>query len=111
MEAKRVIGLRVREIRKARGLTQEQLAELLDRSVEAVSLLERGQVLPNFETLERLAERLDIALRELVDVSTDNNPRKTELLIRLTEIARTLDEDHLRIAVEQIRALVKAPLG
>jgi transcriptional regulator with XRE-family HTH domain len=107
MEAKRAIGIRVREIRKLRGLTQEQLAELLDRSVEAVSLLERGQVSPNFETLERLGERLGISLKDLVDVPGGDNPRQAELIIQLTEIARTLDEDRLRIAIEQIRSLSK----
>lgn len=105
MDAKHRIGLRVKAIRKARGLTQEQLAELLDRSVDAVSLLERGQVLPSFETLERLAERLGVPLKDLVDVEPDPDPVKSALLIELAEVARRLDRPSLEVALTQIKAL------
>lgn len=38
----RMVGLRIREIRTNKNLTQEELAELADISVTHISALERG---------------------------------------------------------------------
>ena len=95
-------------IRKSRGLTQEQLAQLIDRSSDAVSNLERGLSLPNFETLERLAQKLDVPVREFFDfeeTSNSSSRRRIELLTRLNEIARALDDDVLEVAVGQLEVL------
>src|SRR5271169_941997 len=55
---------RVKEVRRHRGLTQQQLAERIERSINAVSALERGISLPTFDTLERLAATLKIPVHE-----------------------------------------------
>src|SRR5579863_9693412 len=63
---KRQIGLRVRAYRLERKLTQEQLAEMIDRSVETISNLERGVSIPNEATLHRLATSFEVSLEELL---------------------------------------------
>lgn len=50
---------RVREARLDQGLTQEDLAARLDRSVEGTARLERGKTLPHPHTLRNLADELD----------------------------------------------------
>ena len=40
------IGDRIREVRKSKGLTQEQLAEKADMSVNFLGEIERNQKLP-----------------------------------------------------------------
>lgn len=42
LELRQKFGRRLRYLRRDRDLTQEQLAELVDLSVNAISLLERG---------------------------------------------------------------------
>ncbi len=42
METKKRVGLRIKAIRKAKGLTQEEMGALLGRSVDAISNLKRG---------------------------------------------------------------------
>lgn len=106
MDTKNRVALRVKTARKQQGLTQEKLAELIDRSVDTISLLERGQVLPSFETLERLSERLNLPLRDLLDAGSDDEER-VELETALMSVARGLDKKTLRLAVEQIQALGK----
>lgn len=101
------MGLRVRGIRKARRLTQEQLAELIDRSVDTISLLERGKTLPSFETLVRLSERLEIPLKEFVDFGGEEDTECLEMQIALNDLARKLDKQALAIAVRQIGDLAK----
>lgn len=62
-------GLRLRSIRKARDLTQEEFAEELRISVDFLSLIERGINAPSFETLDQMATRLRIPVKDLFDFS------------------------------------------
>ena len=60
-------GIRLKNIRLERELTQEQFAELLGISVDFLSLIERGINAPSFEALERFGESLKVPVRELFD--------------------------------------------
>ncbi|MBQ8164673.1 MAG: helix-turn-helix transcriptional regulator [Clostridia bacterium] len=54
-----IIGQRIKQKRKANGLTQEILAELLSVTVGYVSQIERGRVKVNLEMLGKIAAALD----------------------------------------------------
>ena len=69
-----IFGARLRELRLARGLTQEQLAERSRSNKPFISNLERGRTSPTLGMLIRLAEALDCRVAELVDVF-DHGPR------------------------------------
>jgi transcriptional regulator with XRE-family HTH domain len=58
-------GLRLRDIRVQRGMTQERFAELLNISVDFLSLVERGISAPSFETLERIGKCLRMPVAQL----------------------------------------------
>ncbi len=62
-------GRRLRELRKQKDLTQEQLAEAAQISVEFLSNMERGVNAPSFETLERLAMALNVDVKEFFTFS------------------------------------------
>lgn len=55
----------VRALRKARGLSQEELSFRASLHRTQISLLERGDRLPRFETLIRLAGALDATPNDL----------------------------------------------
>jgi transcriptional regulator with XRE-family HTH domain len=57
---KRNFGKRLRYLRRSRDMTQEQLAELIERSVNFISLMENGDTAPSFQTIERLAKALNV---------------------------------------------------
>jgi len=65
-EELRRLGERVREERRARGLTQESLAESLDLSVAYVSLIERGGRNPPYTTVVAIARALGVPMSRLV---------------------------------------------
>ena len=50
MNMKIMIGLQVRTVRNRKDLTQEQLAEAIDRTVETVSNIERGNSVSTTKT-------------------------------------------------------------
>jgi transcriptional regulator with XRE-family HTH domain len=64
----RVIAARVRQLREARGWSQEQLASETGLSKDGVSRIERGDRTPRLETLERVAIAVGYPLARLVDV-------------------------------------------
>lgn len=67
MKLKELFGKRLRALRKQSHLTQEQLAEQAGISVEFLSFIERGINSPSFETLEKLADALDLPIKTLFD--------------------------------------------
>lgn len=61
------IGNNIRRIREERGMTQEQVAEALDVSFQAVSSWERDEYKPDVEKLVKLAEVFDVSLSALAE--------------------------------------------
>ena len=66
-----MIGKRIKAAREAAGMTQEELAEVLDMSTTHISVLERGVKPPKLETLIRIANVLQVSADTLLqDVVT-----------------------------------------
>lgn len=63
---KKHVGKRIRAARKGVGFTQEQLAVLIEKSVETVSNLERGHTAPSLETLDHVARALNLPVEWFV---------------------------------------------
>jgi transcriptional regulator with XRE-family HTH domain len=59
------LGQRIAGLRRSRKLTQEQLAEALECSVEFISLVERGVNAPSVAGLEKFAKVLKVDIRDL----------------------------------------------
>ena len=65
------IGQRIQQTRKARGMTQSQLAAKVDISTKYMSNIECGDKVPKFETFVAIANALEVdANTLLVDVLT-----------------------------------------
>lgn len=61
------LGTNIKRIREERKLTQEQIADMLDVSFQAVSSWERDEYKPDLDNLIKLANRLDVSLSSLVE--------------------------------------------
>ena len=61
------LGKQIKAARKAKGLTQEQLAELCDFDPTYVSLLECGRRNPPFTTLYKIASSLKFPMKRLFE--------------------------------------------
>jgi transcriptional regulator with XRE-family HTH domain len=64
---KELLGARIKELRKRRGLTQEQLAERIDLAARYISLIEVGRASPSLETMEHIARAFGIEIKEMFD--------------------------------------------
>jgi len=63
------VGRRIRELREARGWSQEQLAEAADLHENYISRLETGRQEPGFFVLLRLCRAFEITPAQLLDES------------------------------------------
>jgi transcriptional regulator with XRE-family HTH domain len=61
----RKLGKRIGDLRRAKKLTQEELAEAVGCSVEFISLVERGVNAPSVAGLEKLSKALSVEVKEL----------------------------------------------
>ena len=66
-------GERLKDARREKGFTQEQLAEVLAVSTEFLSRMERGKGNPSLETLIKLAAALNLSTDELLGLATSND--------------------------------------
>lgn len=60
------VGLKIREIRKARNLNQGEFASIIGTSNAAISNWERGENTPSLKTVFQICERLDVDANELL---------------------------------------------
>lgn len=61
------VGALLRELRKAKNITQEQLAETLGVSNRSVSRWENGNTLPDFDLLLELAKYYQVGVDEILN--------------------------------------------
>lgn len=78
---KRKFGKRLKELRKSKGLIQEQLAELVNIEPPNISKIESGTHFPQPENIEKIAQVLNISVKELFDF--EHFDEKTILLNKI----------------------------
>ena len=91
---KELIALRIKELRKSRGLTQERLAEMIGRDTKHVSKLEIAGSYPSIETLDRIAKALDIEIKEIFNFDGFKEPDYIKK--EFSKMIETSDEKYLK---------------
>lgn len=61
------LGARLSQIRKLKGLSQQELAALIEYEKSHMSRLEKGGTNPTYLTLMKVAKALDISISELLE--------------------------------------------
>ena len=104
MNKRLLLGQRLRELRKRRGLKQDELAEKIDVDPATISNIENGKNYPSLINLENILNVLDCTFAEVFDFEhkdstsslveqineiLDKNPDKVEdfykILVALTK--------------------------
>lgn len=106
MDKKKLIGLRIKELRKRQGLSQDVLAEKAETSPNYVSRMERGTENPTLDMLIKLSEALDVDMADLFDFKHQVNAKALRNLLR--NLASEIDsEEQLKTAVRMLRVIVR----
>lgn len=77
----------MKELRKEKGLTQEQFAEQFNVSRRSVSRWETGNNMPDLDTLVEMADYYEIDLRELLDGERKSEKMNKELKETVLKVA------------------------
>ncbi|MES2796921.1 MAG: helix-turn-helix transcriptional regulator [Bacteroidota bacterium] len=67
MNIKQKVGLKIKEIRKSKGLSQEKLANLAEIDRTYLPTVEKGERNVSIEILEKLSKALEINIKDLFD--------------------------------------------
>ena len=81
------IGEFLRELRKEKGYTQEQLAERFNVSRRSISRWETGSTLPDLDILMEMADYYEVELRELLDGERKSEKMDQELKETIEKVA------------------------
>ncbi len=62
---------RLKELRKERGLTQKQLAEVLETTDDSIFSWEKGRSQPSIETLQKICNYFNVSADYLIGLKND----------------------------------------
>lgn len=97
-----VLGMRLKEARKKRGFTQEQLADITGLSSRHIANVEKGDVNPSFEVLSTLVKALGVSFDAIFDPADE----QTEADIQeIAGLYRACPEQGRRIILASTRAM------
>lgn len=86
-------GEKIRQFRKEKGLSQQELGEMLGVSAVSVSKWERGQTQPDINTLRAMADLFNTTIDELCDRVPALVPGKQDKLTMVARAFRQLTDE------------------
>jgi len=80
---RKLFGEKLRILRKRRDLSQEELAEKANLHPTYIGVIERGEQAPTLDTIEKIANALDIKVKELFLFSPEETDKVKEEIIAM----------------------------
>lgn len=89
MNLKQSLGLKIKELRKKKGISQEKFSEMIDMNPRQVVRIENGESFPTAENLEKIACALNINPQELFhnDYIATNEVLKQQITTSLDNLS------------------------
>lgn len=104
MERKKLIGLRIKELRRAKNMSQEYLSEKIGISSKYLSSIERGKGNPSLDTVIKLAIALDVELSEIFIFSHQGKTTK-DLKVFVANLIKDSDTERLKLTAKIVKAI------
>lgn len=115
------LGKRIAALRRQKGLKQDDLANELDVSPQAVSKWENDQTCPDISLLPRLAQLLGVSVDELLSGKKNDLPQTVQILppeerkdlkdMMLRIVVDSADGDHVRVNIPMALVQVALDMG
>ena len=104
------IGIFLKELRKEKGLTQEQLAEVLNVSSRTVSRWETGSNMPDISMLVVIASFYDVSIPEVVQGERETETMDKE--IRETAVAMAkYSKNEVKTGKQKVAGILMSAFG
>ncbi len=99
-----MIGIRIAEIRKQKGLTQEALAGIMEVSPKYLSSIERGKENPTLNMLINIADSLEVDLGQIFTFIQIEDPKRRKAL--LESLLKNADDEQLKLALNLLKVVI-----
>lgn len=96
----------LKSIRKARGLTQDELAVRLNVVRQTISKWEKGLSVPDAEMLIKIAEVFEVSVSELLGAKVENETSQNDIAEQLSRI-----NEQLAVKNRRVKFVLNAILG
>jgi len=100
---KKLLGARIKELRKKKGLSQEQLSEQIEIDSKHLSRIEVGKSYPSIQTLEKIANVLNVEIKDLFEFM--HHMREKELIDSLNKLIKESNVENLRLIFKIVNAI------
>ena len=107
MDDRKLLGKRIKSLRRSRGHTQEELAEIIDISANYLAGIERGEANPTLSLLQRLCTGLEIPLSELFQYQPEEGQQPAQLRQRLDRLVKEAGDGDLPRLTRVFEALLE----
>ncbi len=105
MDLKILFGKKLKSLREERGLTQQELAELINMQPNSIAQIEIGYKAVSFTTIEKIAKNLDISYCELFDFQEVQN--SNTLIAGILHELHNFDTNELKYILSSLRRFAK----
>ena len=104
------IGVFLKELRKAKGLTQEQLAEVLNVSSRTVSRWETGSNMPDISMLVEIAVFYDVSIPEIVQGERESETMDQETRETAVAMAK-YSQNEVKMRKQKVVGILMSAFG
>ena len=92
-ENKENLGNKIKQLRKANGWTQEQLAEKIGIDNKHLSRIEKGYHMPNYQIIKKLAQIFNFDIRNFDDISINSIPLPDKITQKSIQILNSASDE------------------
>ncbi len=100
------VGLRIRNFRMERGISQEELAFQVNTSAAYISNIENGHKRPSLSKLIEISEVLGVTMNDLIYTSSPDNPFSDN--VELNEMISLFTPEKQKLLINHISAIIKS---
>ena len=103
---KKLLGQRIRNLRKLNKLTQERLAELINIDIRQVARIEAGESTPSLETLINLSKVLAVTPNDILKSFYTDDMKDIDLKSDIYDLLSLAKPEQLQLIKKLILALL-----
>ena len=103
----KIIGNRIKQLRKEHGLTQQELADKLNLAKSSISSYESGVRIPSYEVLINMATYFNCSIDFLMGLTSIESSKKANADEEKENIVETINQDK-RESIKQSEILIRS---
>jgi transcriptional regulator with XRE-family HTH domain len=106
MTTKALLGARIKELRRRKGLTQDKLSEIVGIDPKHLSRIEVGKGYPSLDTLDKIGKVLKVELKDFFEFAHKAKGIK-EIDRQIKVLLKEATPDSFPLIIKVLRAIIR----